>query len=641
MRLQEHKPGYAEVLGAPAAPNSTLSFVSHGLDLPGTSVHRDLDTSMFGSSQLQGCAGDFCNFDLSYIENKEVSGVGGGGKGSFGTSGSELSDFRRRLLEDTTTGDDEEDLLSMASQSKTVGAHSSHNLTSHSDTGGTADSPGKVPGLSPTKKEPFNKLPFRIIIQTRQEMPLVNKLLKRIRKGDDGKQQNVTAEQKKQLRMYVTEDNYADLSISGKLPSHYYKDALCCSTCFKVYKIITDARAEAIQRIEKKKDKSKKKKKFQSSAEVEDMPRSSFDLNASSRGVDLETTAEESTLFEQDRQASLQVALQAIEGLTKLDVAEIRTMSKPPAAVEVVMEAVIGLLTGKTISFQEARRLLGGGEAFLLMLREFQLENVTDARLRMIEPYVDNPVFRPENVLPVSFCASKFCGWVLGIVQAARWQRGEGHKRSNLLEASSNTGGKKKKKKSGQSSSFDPTASNDNLTFVQKLERKKAHRDQQQQQPSTANLQGANSLKKPKSIGFSKAEGTGASSTMFSEFRKKERPSHISRSLEETSIAGMVNTQRRITSPIQKDKKGDKQISRRQQVAMIASQKRSIDRLASQNKSEGNLAAAGVAKSFRCFDGITKMPYTVLGNVSLATVILLLFTTFSILMTPRRLPASH
>ena len=44
-------------------------------------------------------------------------------------------------------------------------------------------------------------------------------------------------------------------------------------------------------------------------------------------------------------------------------VAEIRTMSKPPAAVEIVMEAVTALLTGKTVPFSETRKLLSGGEA--------------------------------------------------------------------------------------------------------------------------------------------------------------------------------------------------------------------------------------------------------------------------------------
>ena len=92
-------------------------------------------------------------------------------------------------------------------------------------------------------------------------------------------------------------------------------------------------------------------------------------------------------------------------------------MAKPPAAVEVVLEAVICLLTGKIMPFADTKKLLGSGESFLLMLREFRLEDVTDARLRLMEPYVDNPVFRPENVMGVSFCAAKFCTWVLGMVQ--------------------------------------------------------------------------------------------------------------------------------------------------------------------------------------------------------------------------------
>ena len=109
-------------------------------------------------------------------------------------------------------------------------------------------------------------------------------------------------------------------------------------------------------------------------------------------------------------------------------------MVKPPAAVEVVLEAVMALLTGKSMQFSDTKRLLSGGEAFLVMLREFKLEDVTDARLRLVEPYCDNPVFRPENVLGVSYSASKFCAWVLGVVQAARWQRGLGHRKTNFYE---------------------------------------------------------------------------------------------------------------------------------------------------------------------------------------------------------------
>jgi hypothetical protein len=50
------------------------------------------------------------------------------------------------------------------------------------------------------------------------------------------------------------------------------------------------------------------------------------------------------------------------------------------------------------MSFADTRRLLNGGEAFLLMLQQFRIEDVTDSRLALAEAYTDNPVFRPKNV---------------------------------------------------------------------------------------------------------------------------------------------------------------------------------------------------------------------------------------------------
>ena len=64
---------------------------------------------------------------------------------------------------------------------------------------------------------------------------------------------------------------------------------------------------------------------------------------------------------------------------------------KTPAAVEIVLEAVIILLTGRVMSFQEIRKLLGSGESFLLMMREFRISDMDDHRMQLIGPYVDNP----------------------------------------------------------------------------------------------------------------------------------------------------------------------------------------------------------------------------------------------------------
>lgn len=86
------KSDYANIVGPLIAPNSTLSFTS-------TPLHSNDSTfnpAVFGSSQLDGCPGDFCQFDLSFIENKDLVS-GGTGNGNDYTR-NDLSDFRRRLL---------------------------------------------------------------------------------------------------------------------------------------------------------------------------------------------------------------------------------------------------------------------------------------------------------------------------------------------------------------------------------------------------------------------------------------------------------------------------------------------------------------------------------------------------------------
>ena len=576
------------MLGASQPPGSaTLSRLSSPVGLGGLPGPKRLDPAIFGTSQLDGCPGDFCSFDLSFIENHEVSVNGI----DMGYSRTDLSDFRRRLLASNVgSTDDIEDTASLASS------------------GAFPTSFTEQTGRKYKKSKDSHLIPFRIIVQARQEMPLVNRLLRKIRRGEDGRGGSMSSEQRIETDLYVTDDNYSDLAISSKLPSHYYKDVACCETCFKVYQIITDARAKAIKYIEQKRD--KKKKNTQTRSTTEDYALgSTYDLRSVSGHYSADEgdikAAESFSSHDIDKRQSLVAALAAIENLTKLDVAEIRTMSKPPAAVEVVMEAVMVLLTGKALSFQECRRLLGGGEAFLLMLREFQLEDVTDARLKMVEPYVDNPVFRPENVLPISFCASKFCAWVLGVVQAARWQRGQGHKRSNLLPTpDASTYSPDKRGRSRGSVGYDPSRSAEDLTFQEKLMRKKARHEKKATEPPPRRTKKIVDMS-------SSVEGAGSAVAMFAEFNKKPNPSH---NYISWSIEGARKPEP--TQLPQPKVPKSKETRRREQVAMIASQKRSVDRLSSQTQ-EGSTSTTGLAKDFRCFDGITKMSYIVLGNVSL------------------------
>ena len=496
-------------------------------------------------------------------------------------------------------------------------------------------------------------------------MPLVKLQLRRHKRSEPGD--------------YVTHENYADIAVSNKLPAHTYKDVPCCLNCFKVYAVITEAREKAIKKIERRQQRrgGHEEHKGGASGDIDaDSVSASVSSLRTASSLGKSALHSSSSMFspvkagraaafsapggasvgaaggggggsistyigKSEENESLRAAVEAIDSLTKLDVAEIRTMIKPPAAVEIVLEAVVALLTGKNMTFQETRRLLGGGEAFLVMLREFRLEDVTDARLRLVEPYADNPVFRPENVIGVSFCASKFCAWVLGVVQAARWQRGYGHKRTDSLRSDMElatvpevnnrsldyTPMSVGKGRLGGSLDESSVSSYEELTFVQKLERKKAMKSQDQRQtPSSV------SRSKDKKSAYASASKLTPQKMSSLSPSMSTLPSVVSAqgSLGSTGSMGSIMQSPSSLSDmpgpplldgsgsVDTDSRKRKKAGNREQVAMAASQKKAADRLSSHNKTEGNLGAIGQPKEFRCADGITKIPYIVLGNVSLA-----------------------
>lgn len=276
----------------------------------------------------------------------------------------------------------------------------------------------------------------------------------------------------------------------------------------------------------------------------------------------------------------------------------------------------MGLLTGRLSTFQDTKRLLGGGEAFLTMLREFRLDDVSDSRLRIVEPYVDNPVFRPENVLPVSACAAKFCSWVLGVVQAARWQRHIGHLRTDLLPREPDGANHKfhaKLESNSLLSSSLLSIDEGQMTFVEKLEKRKAKRVKSSNVTTSENAPPSPELKKKSRISSEKSTVEGINQTA-DKFSAHNAQYPISRE-QIGSTVGRSRSSVVVPVPEMPGLASSVTLTLRERTALLAAQKQATDRLASQNKSEG--ASMGSGKEYRCRDGITKMPYIVLGKMSL------------------------
>ncbi|KAG8188595.1 hypothetical protein JTE90_005951 [Oedothorax gibbosus] len=116
---------------------------------------------------------------------------------------------------------------------------------------------------------------------------------------------------------------------------------------------------------------------------------------------------------EEDLNATLPAlteAQKALEALNKRDIVEIKSYAKPPALVEIVLEAVM-ILRNSEPSWTEAKRQLGNS-SFLKELFEYDRDNISDSALANVEKYVKKPEFQPNIVGKVSLAAKSLCIWV-------------------------------------------------------------------------------------------------------------------------------------------------------------------------------------------------------------------------------------
>lgn len=111
---------------------------------------------------------------------------------------------------------------------------------------------------------------------------------------------------------------------------------------------------------------------------------------------------------------ALQVALKALEGLSKSDIGEMKGFLSPPELVQFVMEAVLVLLGYKQLDWTTAKVALGD-TGFLARLQTFDKDHVPESVLNKLKPYIESPKFDPEKVATQSKVAKSLCVWVRAI----------------------------------------------------------------------------------------------------------------------------------------------------------------------------------------------------------------------------------
>jgi hypothetical protein len=208
--------------------NNELIIPFHTLQVPnarlGTEVPMASGTSMFGSTQLPGCQGDFCNFDVSVLENTDVSTVTTHIKAKIEDK---VSEFRKKLKTPNSERKVDNDQLRDSMITDLMKAPPVKKMRPKALTAqqidnamlGYSSDEASLTSYDSSRQsmDGYRLMSNRIIIQSRQELPLVKLLLQRHKRGEKGD--------------YISSENYNDIAASSKLPSHYYKDVACCSNC--------------------------------------------------------------------------------------------------------------------------------------------------------------------------------------------------------------------------------------------------------------------------------------------------------------------------------------------------------------------------------------------------------------------------
>ncbi|KAG7190743.1 hypothetical protein KM043_006815 [Ampulex compressa] len=130
---------------------------------------------------------------------------------------------------------------------------------------------------------------------------------------------------------------------------------------------------------------------------------------------------------------ALNEAMKALDALNKKDLSEIKSFTRPPPKVEMVMEAVM-ILKNSEPTWAESKRQLGDVN-FINTLRDFDKDHISDRTLKTIGKYTSNPEFEPEKVGAVSIAAKSLCMWVIAMEKYGKLYRIVAPKREKLETA--------------------------------------------------------------------------------------------------------------------------------------------------------------------------------------------------------------
>ncbi|XP_024523426.1 dynein heavy chain 1, axonemal [Selaginella moellendorffii] len=166
-------------------------------------------------------------------------------------------------------------------------------------------------------------------------------------------------------------------------------------------------------------------------ADVTKQAVSQQEADANAQAADAKAIADSAQNDLDQAMPALESALSALKALTKNDLVEVKSLRNPPEGVKLVMEATCIMFVvppkmvndpnrlGKKIPdyWDPSTKLLTDPQKFLDSLLQFDRENIQEATIQKIEPYLALETFTPEQVARVSKACTSICMWVRAMHQ--------------------------------------------------------------------------------------------------------------------------------------------------------------------------------------------------------------------------------
>ncbi|XP_062056155.1 dynein axonemal heavy chain 1 [Lepus europaeus] len=149
------------------------------------------------------------------------------------------------------------------------------------------------------------------------------------------------------------------------------------------------------------------------------------EIKAKEKAAKAQAIADDAQKDLEEALPALDMALASLRNLNKSDVTEVRAMQRPPLGVKLVIEAVCimkgikpkkvpGDRPGSKVDdyWEPGKGLLQDPGRFLESLFKFDKDNIGEAVIRAIQPYIDNEDFQPAAIAKVSKACTSICQWV-------------------------------------------------------------------------------------------------------------------------------------------------------------------------------------------------------------------------------------